>query len=70
MYDRALLQQAATAHGVGDYKALAADLGIPPVTAWRLWGGVTAPSARLAAKVHARYGLTTAQLITPAKAAA
>lgn len=66
MYDRSALL--AAAHGRGDHRAadVAVRLHLPRNTAWRLWHGTTAPSASTAALVETHYGITTAQLITPA----
>lgn len=65
MYDRTLLRAVATAKGQRTYVDLADHLKVAPVTGWRLWNGKTAPSAKLAARVEAAYGLSIAQLIQP-----
>lgn len=63
MYDRALLQAVATDRGDEHYTALAARLEIAPATAWRLWTGKTAPSARVAAAVELVYGIPASRLL-------
>ncbi|MEV5673477.1 helix-turn-helix transcriptional regulator [Streptomyces sp. NPDC052503] len=62
MYDRALLQALATDKGDRHYTDLAERLKVAPATAWRLWTGKTAPSARVAAAVEQVYGLPTSRL--------
>ncbi|MEH0555980.1 XRE family transcriptional regulator [Streptomyces sp. B21-101] len=66
MYDRTVLLTAARSRGDMRPAHLANRLQVPRNTAWRLWHGRTAPSAALAARVEATYGITAAQLITPA----
>jgi transcriptional regulator with XRE-family HTH domain len=63
VYDRAHLQ--AVAHDRGDrhYTDLAARLNVAPATAWRLWTGKTAPSARVAAAVQDEYGIPASRLL-------
>ena len=70
MYDRALLQAVASAKGDAHYTAVAARLEIGSVTAWRLWTGKGAPSARVAAAVEKAYGIPASRLIEPATGAA
>lgn len=65
-YDRSTLRGVAKAHGHSHYTHLAAALGISPATAWRLWHGRTAPSAAIASRVEATYGLPLSRLLTPA----
>jgi len=66
MYDRALLQAVASDKGDRHYLDLAARLKVAPATAWRLWTGKTAPSARVAAAVEDAYGIRAASLLKPA----
>lgn len=68
MYDRALLQAIATDKGDEHYTALAARLNVAPATAWRLWTGKTAPSARVAAAVELVYGIPASRLLKLADA--
>lgn len=66
-YDRATFRAVATAHGHGHYTDVARALDIAPVTAWRLWTGKTAPSAAIASRVEATYGLPLSRLLTPSE---
>lgn len=66
MYDRTALRTVAIANGDAHYVDLANRLRVAPATAWRLWTGKTAPSARVAAAVEAAYGLSAAALLKPA----
>ncbi|MFF9197293.1 hypothetical protein ACF09L_19005 [Streptomyces sp. NPDC014779] len=70
MYDRTLLRQAAAAKGQHNYVDLSNHLKVAQSTGWRLWYGKNAPSAATASKIHEAYGLTIAQLLKPAEAAA
>ncbi|MFJ6074684.1 XRE family transcriptional regulator [Streptomyces sp. NPDC093065] len=63
MYDRAHLVAVANDKGDRHYTDLAARLKVAPVTAWRLWTGKTAPSARLAAAVQDEYGIPASRLL-------
>lgn len=65
MYDRTLLRAVAHAQGDTGYTDVARRLHVSPVTAWRLWTGKTAPSARLAAAVENAYGLPASRLMQP-----
>ncbi|MEW2573615.1 helix-turn-helix transcriptional regulator [Streptomyces sp. NPDC047070] len=55
----------AAARAAGDTtdKALAARLGVSPVTAWRLRTGKCAPGVRTLAAIERAYGVTAAQVI-------
>ncbi|WP_432194752.1 XRE family transcriptional regulator [Streptomyces sp. bgisy027] len=66
MYDRAHLQAVASGKGDRHYTDLAARLKVAPATAWRLWTGKTAPSARVAAAVEAEYGISASGLLQQA----
>ncbi|MFZ3569243.1 XRE family transcriptional regulator [Streptomyces sp. BH034] len=68
MYDRALLQAVARDKGDAHYTDIATRLKVAPVTAWRLWTGKTAPSARVAAAVEDVYGLPASRLLKLADA--
>ncbi|MEV5133557.1 helix-turn-helix transcriptional regulator [Streptomyces sp. NPDC053705] len=63
MYDRALLRAIASSNGQPHYTDLAERLKVAPATAWRLWTGKTAPSARVAAAVEDAYGLPASRLL-------
>ncbi|MFF9262032.1 MULTISPECIES: XRE family transcriptional regulator [Streptomyces] len=63
MYDRTALLDAARTRGDIRPAHIARRLAVPRNTAWRLWHGQGAPSAALAARVEATYGVTAAQLI-------
>jgi transcriptional regulator with XRE-family HTH domain len=63
MYDRALLVAIASDKGDRHYTDLAERLKVAPATAWRLWTGKTAPSARVAAAVEHAYGLPASRLL-------
>jgi len=63
MYDRAHLQAVATDKGDRHYTDLATRLKVAPATAWRLWTGKTAPSARVAAAVQDEYGIPASRLL-------
>ena len=65
MYDRSALRSVAAARGDTRYIDLANRLGVAPVTAWRLWTGRTAPSARVTAAIETAYGLPAAALLKP-----
>lgn len=62
MYDRSVL--VAAAHDMGDRTPsdLARRLKVARTTGWRLWHGVTAPSALVAAAAEAHYGVSARQL--------
>ena len=66
MYDRTALRAVARAKGDARYVDLADRLKVAHTTAWRLWTGKTAPSARVAAAVEAAYGLPASALLKPA----
>ncbi|WND36958.1 XRE family transcriptional regulator [Streptomyces sp. BB1-1-1] len=70
MYDRTALRTVAAAKGDECYVDLADRLKVAPVTAWRLWNGKTAPSARVAAAVEVAYGLSASALLKPSQQAA
>lgn len=70
LYDRALLRAAARDKGDRTPTDLSRRLMVAPVTAWRLWNGVTAPSAAIVAAVDATYGVPAAALLRPATDAA
>ncbi|MFD4880045.1 XRE family transcriptional regulator [Streptomyces sp. NPDC058420] len=70
MYDRAHLQAIAIGKGDRHYSDLATRLKVAPATAWRLWTGKNAPSARVAAAVEAEYGIPASQLLKPTVRAA
>ncbi|MEU3917087.1 helix-turn-helix transcriptional regulator [Streptomyces sp. NPDC029004] len=70
MYDRALLQAVATDKGDRHYTDLATRLKVAPSTAWRLWTGKNAPSARVAVAVEDAYGIPASRLLKPANVAA
>ncbi|MGW6566484.1 hypothetical protein [Streptomyces sp. NPDC054975] len=70
MYDRTQLRSAAEAKGLHNYGDLADHLKVAQSTAWRLWYGKNAPSVGTARKVEDAFGLTLAQLMQPAQAAA
>ncbi|MDX3063392.1 XRE family transcriptional regulator [Streptomyces sp. ND04-05B] len=63
MYDRAHLVAVATDKGDRHYTDLATRLKVAPATAWRLWTGKTAPSARVAAAVQDEYGIPASRLL-------
>ncbi|MFF7234436.1 XRE family transcriptional regulator [Streptomyces sioyaensis] len=63
MYDRALLQAVAQDKGDSHYTDLATRLNVAHATAWRLWTGKTAPSARVAAAVEDAYGIPASRLL-------
>lgn len=65
MYDRSALVDAARKAGDTTPAAAARRLSIPRNTAWRLWHGRTAPSARTLAAVEAAYGLRASTLLEP-----
>ncbi|MFB6846242.1 helix-turn-helix domain-containing protein [Streptomyces sp. NPDC056373] len=65
MYDRSALVTAARKAGDLTPSDAARTLKVARNTAWRLWHGRTAPSARVAAAVESAYGLPASQLITP-----
>lgn len=68
MYDRAQLISAAQAAGDRTPSDLSRRLGVARNTAWRLWHGRTAPSAKVTAAVEAHYGISAGQLIKRAAA--
>jgi transcriptional regulator with XRE-family HTH domain len=70
MYDRSALISAARNAGDNNPSATARRLRIARNTAWRLWHGHTAPSARTLAAVEAAYGLPASTLIEPSSKAA
>ncbi|MFD8151711.1 XRE family transcriptional regulator [Streptomyces sp. NPDC059720] len=70
MYDRSALVDAARKAGDTTPAAAARRLRIPRNTAWRLWHGRTAPSARTLAAVEAAYGLRASTLLEPSSEAA
>lgn len=70
MYDRSVLVTAARNAGDLTPSDTARRLKVARNTAWRLWHGRTAPSARVAAAVETAYGLPASQLLTPPRKAA
>lgn len=66
MYDRSALVTAAQTAGDRTPSDTARRLKVARNTAWRLWHGRTAPSARVLAAVEAAYGIPASQLLTPA----
>lgn len=70
MYDRSALVDAARKAGDHNPAAAARRLRLPRNTAWRLWHGRTAPSARTLAAVEAAYGLPASTLLEPSREAA
>lgn len=68
MYDRTILRAAALAAGIKNSNQLATRLDITRNSAWRLWHGRTAPTAPIAAAVHAALGVPVAALLVPAAA--
>lgn len=71
MYDRTALIAAAQAAGIENASQLATHLGIPRMTAHRLWHGTAEPARRTAAVVADRLGVTEADLlVTTTEAAA
>ncbi|MGC5343685.1 XRE family transcriptional regulator [Streptomyces sp. DT171] len=68
MYDRKALRAAAAVRGDAHFEQVATRLGVARATAWRLWTGKGAPSARTAAAIHREYGLGTGELIHQAAA--
>ena len=70
MYDRTALRAAAAKRGDKNANRVAARLGIPRTTAYRLWDGTAAPSAEVANAVQTAYCLTVADLLVPATDAA
>lgn len=65
MYDRSALVSVARSKGDAGPADAARRMGIPRNTAWRLWHGRTAPSARTAAAVERAYGLPASTLLKP-----
>lgn len=67
MYDRTTLVAAVRRVEADDVTALTTlitrRLQIAPNTAWRLVNGRTAPSAALAARIEAEYGVPTSALL-------
>lgn len=63
MYDRSVFRAVARDKGDKHYVTVANRLDVSPVTAWRLWHGKAAPSARIAAAVESAYGLSPSQLL-------
>ncbi|UIX33578.1 XRE family transcriptional regulator [Streptomyces sp. GQFP] len=63
MYDRTVLHAAAQTLGDCRPVDLQHRLKVARTTAWRLWHGRNAPSAALAVRVEAHYGVNAAQLI-------
>ncbi|QKN87559.1 helix-turn-helix DNA-binding domain protein [Streptomyces phage Ignacio] len=68
-YDRTLLRTAATAVGHQRPSHVARALRLHPMTAWRLWTGVGAPTTPVAAAVQSAYGIPAAALLIPANEA-
>ncbi|HEY1179125.1 MAG TPA: hypothetical protein VGF17_23470 [Phytomonospora sp.] len=66
MYDRTALITAARIAGDHNPADAARRLRLPRNTAWRLWHGRTAPSARTLAAVEHAYGLHASTLLKPA----
>ncbi|MBP0456219.1 hypothetical protein [Streptomyces montanisoli] len=63
MYDRTALRTVAAAKGDARPVDLADRLKVAQATAWRLYHGHTAPSARVAAAVEHAYGLPASALL-------
>lgn len=63
MYDRTRLVAAARSAGDRNPEDTARRLKVARATAWRLWHGVTAPSARTAALVEQHYDIPASQLV-------
>ncbi|MGF0176686.1 XRE family transcriptional regulator [Streptomyces sp. Marseille-Q5077] len=61
-YDRTLLRNAARGAGDSTPSDISRRLEVAPATAWRLFHGHTAPSARVAAAVERAYGVPASQL--------
>lgn len=70
MYDREKLRAAAVAAGAENPNQLAALLGLPRITAWRLWTGRGEPARSTAAVAVAQLRITERDLLVPAPASA
>lgn len=63
MYDRTILRAVAREKGDTTSADMARRLNVATATAWRLWTGKAGPSAAIAARVEAVYGLKTDDLL-------
>lgn len=66
MYDREKLRAAAIAAGAENPNQLATLLGLPRITAWRLWTGRGEPTRSTSAAAVARLRIIEADLLVPA----
>jgi hypothetical protein len=66
MYDRTILRAAAKDAGAENPNQLAALLGLPRITAWRLWTGRSEPTRSTTAAAVARLRIVEADLLVPA----
>lgn len=63
MYDRTKLREAAEQRGDTNANRVAIRLGLPRMTAHRLWNGTVRPSAETIAAVQREYQVPTEALL-------